>query len=103
MINIAVALFILITLSFCLSSVSFALEMWMGQGHILHGYGQWLERNKRYGITKPLGLCIYCQNVWVQLIGFNLLIFFVPELRSYWYIMGLCIFLGQAWLRVVLK
>jgi hypothetical protein len=69
------------------AGISGVLDLAYNQGHILEGYYLWVQKNfgaKKIG--KPLGLCIYCQNIYITLLlglmlwGFGLVAFwaFIP-------------------------
>jgi len=56
--------------------ISFFLQFTYVEGHIFHKYYRWLEtirdnpKHPFYMIANPLGLCAYCQNMWVTMIAF---------------------------------
>lgn len=68
------------------ASLSFFLQFTYVEGHIFHKYYRWLERlreNQDIGhIAMPLGLCAYCQNIWLTTIAFALISVFMDT--SWW-------------------
>lgn len=68
------------------ASLSFFLQFTYVEGHIFHFYYRWLERlreNKNFGtLSMPLGLCAYCQNIWLTTIAFALISVFMET--SWW-------------------
>ena len=50
------------------AGISGVLDIAYMEGHILAPYYMWVEKNfgaKKIG--KPLGLCVYCQNMYISL------------------------------------
>lgn len=68
------------------ASLSFFLQFTYVEGHIFNFYYRWLERlreNKNFGtLSMPLGLCAYCQNIWLTTIAFALISVFMET--SWW-------------------
>lgn len=56
--------------------LSFFLQFTYVEGHIFHRYYRWLEKlrdNRKHvlhTLAMPLGLCAYCQNMWVTMMMF---------------------------------
>lgn len=56
--------------------LSFFLQFSYVQGHIFHQYYRWLEKlrdnvkHPLHVMSMPLGLCAYCQNMWITMIIF---------------------------------
>jgi hypothetical protein len=49
-----------------------------------------------------LGGCIICQNTWLEIIGFGIMLTITNEWQ-HWYLLLFAPVVGNAWLRVVLK
>lgn len=68
------------------ASLSFFLQFTYVEGHIFNFYYRWLERlreNKNFGtLSMPLGLCAYCQNIWLTTIAFAVISVFMET--SWW-------------------
>lgn len=68
------------------ASTSFFLQFTYADGHIFASYYRWLERfreNQTWGhLAMPLGLCAYCQNIWITTIAFALISAFMDT--SWW-------------------
>lgn len=56
--------------------LSFFLQFTYVEGHIFHRYYRWLEMlrdNRKHvlnAMAMPLGLCAYCQNMWITMLVF---------------------------------
>ena len=103
MLDFAINLFVLLSFSFAVSCVSYAFEVWIQPNHIFQRYGRWLHKHQDKHWSKPLGLCILCQNAWLELIAFNVALIALGQLESCWWMPILAPFVGNAWLRKVLN
>ena len=103
MFDFAINLFVLLAFSFAVSCVSYAFEVWIQPGHIFQRYGRWLQQHHDKHWSKPLGLCVLCQNVWLEVIAFNIALIALGQVESAWWMVLFAPFVGNAWLRVVLK
>lgn len=61
--------------------VTYTIDMFMGKEMIFEFYFNFLEKHKINRITKPLGLCPDCMNIWITagLIG----LYFINPLATY--------------------
>lgn len=57
--------------------LSFFLQFTYAEGHIFFRYYRWVEnlrdnpKHILHTLANPLGLCAYCQNIWVTMIMFG--------------------------------
>lgn len=68
--SIILFIFVLSVFSFC-STMTFS--QLIQEGQIFERYGDWLRKNKDEWWTKPLGLCTFCSNFYINLICMFLL------------------------------
>ena len=70
------------------ASTSFFLQFTYVEGHIFNFYYRWIERlreNKNFGtLSMPLGLCAYCQNIWLTTIAFAIISVFMETTWWMW-------------------
>lgn len=61
--------------------VTYTIDLFMQEGMILNFYFNWLKKHESNVITKPLGLCPDCMNIWITagLIG----LYFVSPFYTY--------------------
>ena len=102
MIEFLIVLGVLFGFSFAISCLSYALEVWTSPGHIFQFWGYFIGRNESKWWSKPLGGCIICQNTWLEIIGFGIMLTITNEWQ-HWYLLLFAPVVGNAWLRVVLK
>jgi hypothetical protein len=57
--------------------VTYTIDLFMGEGMIFNFYYNWLKKHKKNPITKPLGLCSDCMNIWITA-GLIALFFIIP-------------------------
>jgi len=69
--------------------LSFFLQFTYAEGHIFFRYYRWLEgirdnpKHLLHGLEKPLGLCAYCQNIWVTTIIFAGFYLWIADVKWY--------------------
>lgn len=89
-------------ISFLVACFNDSFERWMSPGMIFERYGKWLIRNERHWWAKALGLCIYCFNVWCEMIVFTAFVAWMGEWELCWMIPAGAV-MGNVWLARVLK
>jgi hypothetical protein len=69
--------------------LSFFLQFTYAEGHIFFRYYRWLEKLRDdpkhllHTLANPLGLCAYCQNIWVTTIAFFFAYLWIADLEWY--------------------
>ena len=70
--QLIVLLLVYLILGFIVATLGLCFEHFMKPNMIFNGYYKWLERKARKSkfwkhITKPLGLCVYCNSSWIAI------------------------------------
>ena len=71
---------LLFLLGTSIAMLSHAFQKYMQPNHIFNWYYNWLSKLPKY-IAKPLGLCVYCNSVWITIIFF--FIYFKPSFNIF--------------------
>jgi len=71
---------LLFLLGASIAMLSHAFQKYMEPQHIFNWYQNLLFKIPRY-IAKPLGLCVYCNSVWITIIFF--FIYFKPSFNIF--------------------
>ena len=98
MIDICIFAFI----TFLVACFNDCFDRWIAPGQIFQAWGYFLVRNEAKWWSKVLGLCIYCTNVWAEVIAFGVYVIVTKEWHNIWMIPAGAV-VGNVWLARVLK